>query len=128
MNDLAFRQDAEQIERRKSIRRVVDIPVSFKTVSGTRECYMANISDNGAQLEMQPPPIVGASGWLILDDTEIYCKVIWADQKRCGIEFERSLGQNTLIDIAGPNRRDRPMVNRSRIQAGRKRSGLVGEG
>ena len=127
MTDLAIRQDADQIERRKAIRRVVEIPVGFKTVSGTRACHMANISDNGAQLEMENTPIVGASGWLVLDDTEIYCKVIWADDHRCGIEFERSLGQGTLKEITGPQERHRPIVNRSRIQAGRKRSGLVGE-
>jgi hypothetical protein len=125
MNNLAIRQNADQIERRRTIRVMVEIPVGFKTVSGVRECNVANISDNGARLEMLDPPAEGVSGWLILHDAEIYCRVIWADQRGCGVEFERNLGDYTLRQIASGQERDGPIVNKGRIQAGRKRSGLV---
>lgn len=125
MNNLAFRQNTDQIERRRAIRVTVEIPVGFKTVSGTRACHMANISDSGAKLELADPPAEGVSGWLILTDVEIYCRVIWSGDNACGVEFERSVGGSTLKQIIGPQERGGPVVNTGRIQAGRKRSGLV---
>ncbi len=126
MSSLAMRQQAAQIERRHSGRMLIEIPVGFKTVSGLRECQMANISDSGAMLEMERPPVKGVSGWLILGDDEIYSTVIWTNEKSCGIEFERALGSHTLNEIvSGKTREVGPAANRGNIQMGRKRSSLV---
>ena len=126
MSSLAARQQTAQIERRRTGRMLIEIPMSFKTVSGVRECQMTNISDTGAMLEMESPPSMGVSGWLMMGADEIYCTVIWTNEKSCGIEFERSLGSDTLNEIVGDKTRDvGPAANRGNIQMGRKRSSLV---
>lgn len=126
MSSLATRQQTVQIERRRTGRMLIEIPMSFKTVSGLRECQMTNISDTGAMLEMESPPSMGVSGWLVMGADEIYCTVIWAKEGSCGIEFERALASQTLDQIVSDKARETgPAANRSNIQMGRKRSSLV---
>lgn len=126
MSSLTKRQQTAQIERRRTGRMLIEVPMSFKTVSGVRECQMTNISDSGAMLEMESPPATGVSGWLVMGDDEIYCTVIWAKEASCGIEFERALGSHTLEQYVSDNTREAgPAANRSNIQMGRKRSSLV---
>lgn len=129
MSSLAIRQQVAQIERRRSGRLLIEIPVGFRTVSGLRDCNMANISDSGAMLEMERPPSTGVSGWLVMGEDEIYCTVVWTNEHSCGIEFERSIGPNTLNKIAGEQTRELgPAANRGNIQMGRKRASLVPRG
>lgn len=117
---------AAQAERRRSARFTVDIPVILRTVSGDRPCRMANISDNGAKLEMANAPSKGVTGWLIMGAQELYCTVIWTRDGDCGIEFERSLPEASLIEFAGDQvRAAGPVANAGNIQMGRKRSGLL---
>ena len=126
MSSLASRQHAVQSDRRRSSRLVAEIPVGLRTVSGLRECRMANISDNGARLELSDPPAQGVSGWLVLEGTEIYCRIVWSSESACGIEFEHTLGDYTLKQITGTASGPvGPTANTGKIPAGRKRSGLV---
>ncbi|MFL0356059.1 PilZ domain-containing protein [Erythrobacter sp. GH1-10] len=126
MSSLALRQQAAQADRRRSGRFSVEIPAALRTVSGTRECRMANISDGGAMLELPSPPPEGVCGCLVLGKEEIYCRVVWASETSCGIEFERAIGGEKLAEIAGEQvQRTGPIANVGRIQMGRKRSGLV---
>lgn len=129
MSFLEARRQAAQQERRRSARFTIDIPVTLRTISGNRECRMANISDNGAKLETDTPPREGVSGWLIMGGEEIYCTVIWSKDGACGIEFERSLSEDKLVEIAGEQVTETvPVANRGNIQMGRKRGSLLGKG
>lgn len=120
------RMKAAQAERRRSARFTVDIPVVLRTVSGDRPCRMANISDNGAKLEIEVPPRKGVTGWLIMGAQELYCTVVWSRDGDCGIEFERPLPEASLIEVAGDQvRAVGPVANAGNIQMGRKRSGLL---
>ena len=77
-------------------------------------------------LETQNVPNEGVSGWLVLGDEEIFCKVIWTNETACGIQFERNLGENRLMAIAGSRaKQSGPIANTGNIQMGRKRSGLL---
>ena len=125
MSSLALRRKVEQMERRRTTRRLVEIAVAFRTASATIACEMTNISDNGAQLQMPDPPVEGVTGWLILDGAEIGARVVWSGETSCGIEFEQTIGEFTLKQMVGSNAQEAPTANASRIQAGRKRSGLV---
>lgn len=128
MSSLAIRQQIAQSERRRSGRMLIAIPVALRTVSGLRECNMSNISDTGAKLEMEKPPVTGISGWLVMGEDEIYCTVVWSNEGTCGVEFERSLGPNRLKQVAGDQIEPQelgPAANRGNIQMGRKRSSLV---
>ena len=129
MSFLEARRKAAQQERRRSARFTIDIPVILRTISGDRECRMANISDNGAKLETDTPPREGVSGWLIMGGEEIYCTVIWSKEGACGIEFERSLSEDKLVEIAGEQVTETvPVANRGNIQMGRKRGSLLKKG
>lgn len=116
------RIQAAQRERRRTARFTIDIPASFRTVSGDRQCRMANISDNGAKLDTDNPPREGITGWLLFGELEIFCKVIWTNDSSCGVEFERAITERTLIDIAGEQAQPRgPVASTGNIQMGRKR-------
>lgn len=120
------RMQAVQAERRCASRLTIDIPACLRTIGGDRKCRMANISDEGARLETSTPPRQGVTGWLVLGDHEIFCKVVWANETACGIRFERAIKTSTLIDIAGEQALPRgPVANAGNIQMGRKRSGLI---
>lgn len=126
MSFLESRQQAAATERRRSARFTIDIPAILRTVTGDRPCRMANISDNGAKLEADNVPKEGVTGWLVLGDQEIFCKVIWTSDTACGIQFERCLGANRLMAIAGSRvKQAGPVANAGNIQMGRKRSGLL---
>lgn len=126
MSFLEARRKAAQIERRRSARFTIDIPVTFRTISGDRECRMANISDSGAKLETAEPPRKGVSGWLIMGTQEIYCSVIWTNDNACGVEFERAMAEDTLLSITGVQaQQNTPVANAGNIQMGRKRNGLL---
>lgn len=126
MSFLEARRKLVQTERRRSARFVIDIPVVFRTISGDRECRMANISDNGAKLETNVPPSEGVSGWLIMGSQEVYCSVIWANDNTCGVQFERAITEDTLIEIAGEKVKETlPVANTGNIQMGRRRGGLL---
>lgn len=129
MSFLEARRQAAQQERRRSARFTIDIPVTLRTISGDRECRMANISDNGAKLETDTPPREGISGWLVMGGEEIFCKVIWSKDGACGIEFERSLSEDKLVEIAGEQVTETvPVANRGNIQMGRKRGSFLKKG
>lgn len=126
MSFLEARRKLAQAERRRSARFTIDIPVTLRTISGDRECRMANISDTGAKLETAEPPREGISGWLIMGEEELYCTVIWANEGACGVEFERALGEERLIEIAGEQvKKTVPIANTGKIQMGRKRSSFI---
>lgn len=126
MSSLAIRQQAVQSERRQSGRLPIDITVELRLVSGTHTCRMGNVSDSGAMLEMEHPPRTGVSGWLVMGEDEVYCTVAWSNVTSCGIEFERSLPSAALGKFVGePEQNLGPIINRSNIPMGRKRSRLV---
>ncbi len=105
---------------------LVDIPVHLRTVSGSRECRLTNVSDAGAKLELGNPPTVGVCGWIVIGEDEIYCTVVWSTEGACGIEFENILRSDMMTRIAGVELGPvGPAANRSNIAIGRKRTALV---
>lgn len=126
MSFVEARQPDVQSDQRRSGRLVVAIPVEFRTASGTRQCDMSNISDKGAKLETSSPPPVGVSGMLNLGDEDIYCTVIWSNEKACGVEFEHKVQEGTLSNMPVEEaRKSGPVASCNNIKMGRKRSALV---
>ncbi len=126
MSFLEARQQSVRADQRRAGRFAVEIPATFRTASGERQCRLANISDNGAKLETASPPAKGVSGMLMLGEQEVYCTVIWSNETACGIEFERNIGEAALVEIAGEQvQRTGPVANACNIQMGRKRGSLV---
>ncbi|AWW75306.1 hypothetical protein CD351_12785 [Erythrobacter sp. KY5] len=126
MSSLANRQQAAEIERRRAGRMLVEIPVGLRTVSGVRDCKIANISDAGAKLELDDPPPMGVTGWLVMGEDEVYCTVVWTNETACGVEFEFVLRPGMMARLAGERAKEvGPAADRGNIQMGRKRSALV---
>lgn len=126
MSFLEARRRAAQLERRRAARFNVDLPAILRTITGDRECRMANISEGGAKLETPAPPREGVSGWLIVGARETYCKVIWANDNAFGVEFERAINGETLTEIAGAQvGQTVPVANAGNIQMGRRRGGRL---
>ena len=126
MSLLEMRRKIAQHDQRRSARFIIDIPVVLRTISGNRECRMANISDNGAKLELVDPPREGVSALLVMGAQEIYCTVIWVKDDACGVEFERSMSDDALYAIAGDQvNKALPVANAGNIPMGRKRAGLI---
>jgi hypothetical protein len=129
MSDHATRSHAVQAERRRTRRFPVEIPVALRTINGTRQCRLGNVSDAGANLELENPPAVGVCGWLVMSDEEVYCRVVWSNEASCGIAFERALPIATLEGIVGAKLPAHgPLINHGNIPMGRKRAGLVPRG
>lgn len=126
MSFLETRRKAAAAERRRSVRFAIEIPVILRTVVGDRNCRMENISDKGAKLETDTPPKEGMNCWLVLGEEEIYCRVVWANETSCGVEFERAISENRLIAMLGkPSTNNSPVAKAGNIKMGRKRSGLL---
>jgi len=126
MSSLANRPQIAQADRRRSGRFVTQIPVVLRTVLGNRNCLIANISDFGAMLETESPPPAGIAACLILDEDEFFCTVKWSEEGACGVEFERPIKENKLVQIAGEEiKRSGAIANVGNIQPGRKRGRLV---
>ncbi len=126
MSSLAARQLLAKADQRRVPRFAVDIPVTLRTVSGNRECQMANISVLGAMLELASPPCEGISVCIICSGNELYGRVVWSNDGACGVEFERVLAEHKLTEIAGEQSDDTgPVANVGNIQMGRKRGRLV---
>ncbi|EAQ27584.1 malate synthase [Erythrobacter sp. NAP1] len=126
MNSLANNQQVVEIERRRTSRTLVDVPIGLRTVSGVRECRITNISDAGAKLELENPPPEGVTGWLVMGEDEVYCTIAWSSEGTCGVEFEFVLRPGMMTRLAGERAKEvGPAADRGNIQMGRKRSALV---
>ena len=126
MSNLETRQRVANADRRRTARFVVEVPAFIQTVIGERPCRIANISDSGAMIETDDPPPAGIAARLVLGDGDIFCTVVWSNETGCGVEFEDSIGDHTLKQIATEEIKEAgPIANVGRIQAGRRRSGLV---
>lgn len=80
-----------QRDRRVARRYVVDCPARLVMAGGDREGRLSDLSEHGARLETAAPPAIGTTGFLRWENHEHYCKVIWASEGRCGVQFERPI-------------------------------------
>lgn len=126
MSSLSIRQEAAQTDRRRSARFPTEVSVILRTVLGNRKCRISNISDDGAMLETESPPPEGIAACLLMGEDEIFGTIKWSKDGACGIQFERAIGENKLVEIAGEQvQRTGPVANVGNIQPGRKRGRLV---
>jgi hypothetical protein len=120
------RQNTAQKERRRAERYPLACPASFRTISNVRECRLENISEDGAKLVLSAPPKEGISGMLGINGQEYFCTIIWANADACGVEFERPLRLETILELTGAQDNSGAHIARTNnIQMGRKRSGRL---
>ena len=83
-----------QSERRKSKRRQVRYPV-WVHVAGARPttCFLFDISDTGARLEVEAPEGLPERFVLLLTENgrvQRECRAVWRAVKQVGVQFEHA--------------------------------------
>jgi len=121
-------QEFDVAERRTSVRSRVNCPVQLRLPSGHRVGCMSDLSEQGARVQVDNPPRAGASvvlEWLCYD---AICKVIWATEDMCGLQFERAIAPTRVLEVMQYREEfSGPIAEVSNIPLGRKRARLGGQ-
>ena len=125
-------QAVAQKERRAAPRFAVDCAATLKMLGGDREGRLSDLSEDGARLETSNPPTEGVSGLLFWNGHEHFGKIVWANDKSCGIVFERPIPLAVVEDtVETVEVQTGPVANFGKIPLGQKRSrraSLLSEG
>ena len=111
-------------ERRNSARFRIRMPAQLRMPSGTKHGTLADISEGGAKLIMDNPPPQGASILLVWGAHEEFCKVMWAAEDSCGLQFERPIKRAVVVETTGQDFEPPagPVANLNNIPLGQKRA------
>ena len=110
-------------ERRTTARYAVDCPATLKMLGGDRVGRLSDLSDAGARLETNNPPSEGVSGLLSWNGHEHFGKIVWANDKSCGIIFERPIPMHIVEEtVEQVEVQTGPVANFGKIPLGQKRS------
>ncbi|TIX49030.1 PilZ domain-containing protein [Alteraurantiacibacter aquimixticola] len=113
-----------QAERRGSVRFRFETPVQLKMPSGDKRGMLNDISRGGARIVMDNPPVKGATVLLVWGSHEEFCRVMWAADGSCGIQFERAISDAVVAETIGREEEEvaaGPIANSNNIPLGRKR-------
>ena len=114
---------AVQPDRRIARRYLVDCPARLALAGGERDGRLSDLSEHGARLETAQPPAPGTTGFLRWGKEEHYCKVIWSNETRCGLQFDRPIPtrivEATCLHVEVSLK---PVAALGRIPLGEKRS------
>ena len=121
-----FRREdgALRLDRRVKPRLRVDCEARMLMTSGDRPGRLVNLSEDGAEIEMDNPPARGISALLLWDSHEYYGKVVWVKDTSCSFTFERPISSVVVLDTVAQDREERlsgPVANPGNIPLGRKR-------
>ena len=77
-------------ERRKSLRTDVDEMAYISASGSSTRCRIANMSDDGAALEVADASFIPNCFQLMTERDRIVrtCRIVWIKQNRIGVEFE----------------------------------------
>lgn len=110
-------------DRRVARRYLVDCPARMVMSGGERDGRLSDLSEHGARLDTLQPPPAGTTGFLRWGSEEHYCKVIWANDGCCGLQFERPIARAIVeatcshVEVSL-----KPVAALGRIPIGQKRS------
>lgn len=91
--------DPGQIGRRGSARLRLRLPARFESLNGKAQCWLQNVSRDGASLELNPAPALGKLGVLDCEGMELFCEVIWTHGELCGVAFDEPLGDAAVLQL-----------------------------
>jgi hypothetical protein len=86
-------------ERRKSLRTDVDEMAYISATGSSTRCRIANMSDDGAALDVPDASFIPDSFQLMTERDRIVrtCRIVWIKQNRMGVEFARELEEQPPI-------------------------------
>ena len=84
----------------RSPRRRVQLPGKARSTTGIFAFTLRNLSCTGAMAEGEQIPPVGRDLVLGVGGMELLCRVVWADEGRCGLEFDEQLAQPAVVALS----------------------------
>jgi hypothetical protein len=128
-NRLGVYQDANgqtNEERRVALRTRINLPAQLLTAAGSQSVWIADLSEYGAGISTDNPPIGGTPGVLKWGCYEFFFTVAWATDDSCGVMFDAAISGEIVLEAIrkGALKNDRS-AEPSRIAHGHKRASLV---
>ena len=80
-------------------RRRVALSGRFETLSSRHSLSIKNLSCKGALVEGEELPEIDREGVLVSDRLDCYCRVVWADGDRRGLEFDEPIEMSLVIEL-----------------------------
>ena len=78
--------------RRTAAREPILLSASLHSFGCTRTIILNDVSRTGAQLRVREPIDCGETVWIKVPPATIFGEVVWAEEDRCGIQFDEPLG------------------------------------
>jgi len=118
------------IERRAAGRARADCPARLHTPGGDWTGRLWDLSECGARVQLDNPPVQGAIALLRWGANEAFGRVVWSTEDMCGLAFERPVPRAVVAETIGEPAPPpaAPAATLGNIPAGKRRSrlGLVG--
>ena len=88
------------LNRRRSRRAPVALPASVVTMSAYQYLEVIDLSATGAKLRGSVIPMVGKTALFRLDEFQVLCKVVWANDETCGVRFDEPISPAVLAHFS----------------------------
>ena len=67
------------------------LPAQLVSLSTRHRAILINISSTGARVRADSPPKKGSEVFLVVQDLEIYGRIVWKSGELCGLRFETAV-------------------------------------
>jgi hypothetical protein len=115
------------IERRSASRARTDCPARLRTTGGDWHGRLWDLSEAGARVQVKNPPAQGMTCLIGWATNELFCRVVWAADDMCGVQFERPIPHSVVLETLGepePEAPSGPAASVGNIPIGRRRGHL----
>lgn len=92
-------QAPTQLQR--SPRRKVVLTGMLQSLAGTQQVSVRNLSATGALIEGTTVPPEGREVILKAGKLDCFCRVVWAEGNRCGLEFDEPIAMADVLELHG---------------------------
>ena len=84
----------------RSPRRRVELPGEASTTTRILAFTLRNLSCTGAMAEGEEIPPADRDLVLRVGGLELLCRVVWTQERRCGLEFDEPLAHSTVVALS----------------------------
>ena len=89
------------MQLQRSPRRKVVLTGMLESVSGTQKVSVKNLSCTGAMVEGTTVPAKGREVILKAGKLDCFCRVVWSENGRCGLEFDEAIPMADVLELHG---------------------------
>jgi hypothetical protein len=116
--------EPQSIERRNAGRARADCSARLQTPGGNWYGRLWDLSETGARVQVDNPPAQGVMCLISWQTHEMFCKVMWAAEDMCGVQFERPIARAIVMETLGapePEAPAGPVASVGNIPVGQRR-------